>query len=119
MKNISEKKKEDSNKPNKKIIIFLDGLVGPGGIDEEIDQEIGAKKVQLIYLKNIILNFILMRILFIMSQLIIPSVLNFDHNTKYSFNPKIDGAKIMLDKKYMKASFLYKDSTYVINKNKF
>lgn len=115
-----ENKKENLNKSKKKIIIFLDGLVGPGGIDEEIDQEIGAKKSTIELFKKY--NFKLYTNAYsIYNESIqsIPSVLNFDYNINHKFNPKIDGAKIMLDKNYMKASFLDKDSTYVINKNKF
>ena len=56
---ITENRKTDRNQSDKNIIIFLDGLVGPGGIDDEIDQGIGAKRVLMNYLKNIILNYII------------------------------------------------------------
>lgn len=119
-KKLLKNKTEDLNKSKKNLIIFLDGLVGPGGIDEKIDQEIGAKKSTIELFKKY--NFKLYTNAYsIYNESIqsVPSVLNFDYDVKHSFDPKIDGAKIMVDKKYIRASILDKDSTYIIHENKF
>jgi hypothetical protein len=104
----------------KNIVIFLDGLVGPGGIDDKIDKDIGAKKsITNLYKKHDFKLYTNAYSIYYETIQSIPAVLNFDFQIKKDFNPSTEGAKIMIDKNYMKASSLDKNSTYFLNKNKF
>lgn len=117
---ITENRKTDRNQSDKNIIIFLDGLVGPGGIDDEIDQGIGAKKSTYELFKKY--NFKLYNNAYsIYNETVqsIPSTLNFDYGTNQLFDPKVDAGRIMFEKKYLKPSVLDKESTHILIQNKF
>jgi len=104
----------------KNIVIFLDGLVGPGGIDDQIDKDVGAKKSIInLYKKHDFKLYTNAYSIYYETIQSIPAVLNFDFQIKKDFNPSTKGVNIMIDKNYMKASSLDKNSTYFLNKNKF
>lgn len=96
----------DQNK-TRNVIIFLDGLVGPGGIDDEIDKNIGAKKSILnLYKKH---NFKLYTNAYSKyneTTYSMPAILNFDLLQKNKY-------------KYVKSSILDNKSTNFIYRNKF
>ena len=117
---ITENRKTDRNQSDKNIIIFLDGLVGPGVIDDELDQGIGAKKSTYELFKKY--NFKLYNNAYsIYNETVqsIPSTLNFDYGTNQLFDPKVDAGRIMFEKKYLKPRVLDKESTHILIQNKF
>ena len=97
------------NNKEKNIIIILDGLVGPGGIDDEIDRDIGAKKSFFdLYKEHDFKVYTNAYSIYYETLESIPSILNFD------FQATKDNTA-----NYMYASILDKQSTYFLNKNKF
>ncbi len=121
-KNIEKIFKNNNQEQDKQknIIIFLDGLVGPGGIDDEIDSKIGVKNNTIDLFKKY--NFKLYTNAYsIYHETLqsIPATLNFDYDTNENFNSKTSGGSIMLDKSYIQASNLDKNSTYFLKKNQF
>ena len=133
LEKIIEKNKSDDLNHNKErnVIIFLDGLVGPGGIDDKIDKDIGAKtSIINLYKKHDFKLYTNAYSIYYETIQSIPSVLNFDFQAKIDnsstaldptllTNRRTYSKEMMLDKNYMKASTLDKNSTYFLKKNKF
>ena len=116
-KNLEKKLKSNEDKykkydQEKNIIIILDGLVGPGGIDNTIDKYIGSRKSTFdLYKKYGFKIYENAYSIYYETQESVPSLLNFDFN--------VENKNASYPSKYIEFSSLDKNSTYFLNQNEF
>lgn len=111
-KNLEKKINYQTTDNEKNIIIILDGVVGPGGIEKKFDKNIGAKKSTYeLYEKYGFKIYSNAYSIYYETLESVSSLLNFDYLVKK------DARSNTLN--YLTRSILDKNSTYHLNQNKF